>query len=193
MSAVRPGCLAAGRRLGSRRFAAKHTQARGHALAWLRPDAPASQLARPTDAGFRHAHRRAASHLTAPHLPTPCPPSQRGGDMFLTARWAKRTRFGVRLHVLGAPLQGATCSPWPFEKPWGLLVCSSTCPPRPPTRGATCSPWPFGKPWGLHVCPTPCPLRHGKIRVLARQPSNSNAVFHYTDGAHQTPAAHSFP
>ena len=80
MSAVRPGCLAAGRRLGSRRFAAKHTQARGHALAWLRPDAPASQLARPTDAGFRHAHRRAASHLTAAHLPAPpAPPSREGG------------------------------------------------------------------------------------------------------------------
>ena len=55
--------------------------------------------------------------------------------MFLTALWAKRTRCGVRLHVLGAPLQGATCSPWPFEKPWGLPVCSSTCPPRPPTGG----------------------------------------------------------
>ena len=24
----------------------------------------------------------------------------------------------------------------------------------PPSEGATCSPWPFEKPWGLHVCPT---------------------------------------
>ena len=39
-------------------------------------------------------------------------------------------------HMSSAPpTRGATCSPWPFEKPWGLPVCSSTCPPRPPTGG----------------------------------------------------------
>ena len=53
-------------------------------------------------------------------------------------------------HMSSAPpSEGATCSVWPFEKPWGLHVCPTPCPQRPPPfMGATCSSWPCRKPWG---------------------------------------------
>ena len=84
-------------------------------------------------------------------------------------------------HMSSAPpSEGATCSPWPFEKPWGLHVCPTPCPRRPHCSGATCSSWPFGKPWGLsfftHVLSASCLARadpHTTARALGSSPSCS--------------------
>ena len=80
-------------------------------------------------------------------------------------------------HMSSAPpSEGATCSPWPFEKPWGLHVCPTPCPRRPHCSGATCSSWPFGKPWGLsfftHVLSASC-LARADPHTTARAPGSS--------------------
>ena len=84
-------------------------------------------------------------------------------------------------HMSSAPpSEGATCSPWPFEQPWGLHVCPTQCPRRPHCSGATCSSWPFGKPWGLSfftdVLSASCLARadpHTTARALGSSPSCS--------------------